>query len=256
MKEISKSKLSLYSMLGSRKHRLRNGLFIVEGEKSVADTLGNFELEALIVRAGYEPKMIDLASLPEERIFTASSAAMDKLSSLATSSSVVAVYKLPSQSTYLEEAIKVSSDRLYLMLDGIQDPGNLGTIIRTAHWFGIEKIFCSRDTVDIFNPKTIQSTMGSLAKVEVIYCNLSEVIKANTGMPVYGLLLDGEDINKATLENCGFIVMGNEGKGISEEIRGLVTHRLLIPPYNPENHSESLNVAIATGITLAAFRRP
>lgn len=255
MNELSKTKLSLYATLGSRKHRLRNGLFVVEGEKSVADSLGFFDLDALIVRAGHEPRYFDLGSLPQDRIFSTTETGMNKLSSLSTSSPVAAVFRLPAQSIESTEREDNLPDSLYLMLDGIQDPGNLGTIIRTAHWFGIKRIFASRDTADIYNPKTIQSTMGSLAKVKVTYCDLAKVIEANYNLPVYGLLLDGENINCIKLEDKGFIVMGNEGKGISPEIRELITDKLLIPPYNPSDHSESLNVAIATGITLAAFRR-
>lgn len=255
MTELSKNKLSLYSSLGNRKHRLRHGLFIVEGEKSVADTLGSFSLEALIVRSGFEPTMINLIDLPEEKLFVTGGGGMDKISSLSTSPSVIAVYKLPLTALKREDVIEELSDGLYLMLDGIQDPGNLGTIVRTAHWFGIKKIFASCETVDIFNPKTIQSTMGSLAKVEVTYCDLAKLIDANKDLPVYGLLLDGKNIYQARLGNTGFIIMGNEGNGISSELRDKVTNRLLIPPYDPSDHSESLNVAIATGITLAAFRR-
>ncbi|MDE5806533.1 MAG: RNA methyltransferase [Muribaculaceae bacterium] len=254
MKELSKTKLSIYSSLGSRKHRSRHGLFIVEGEKSVSETLPYYDLEALVVRCDFEPKMFRISDVPEERLFSTNAAGMDKLSSLSTSSPVAAVYKLPKDKDKENEFADLP-DALYLMLDGIQDPGNFGTIVRTAHWFGIRKIFASKDTVDIYNPKTIQSTMGSFAKVEVVYCNLEDVIESNKNLPVYGLLLDGEDINRAKLGSSGFIVMGNEGKGISEKLRELVTYRLLIPPYDPSDHSESLNVAIATGITLAAFRR-
>ncbi len=255
MKELSKTKLSLYSGLGSRKQRLRSGLFIVEGEKSVADTLADYSLETLIVKSGYEPSLFQLSDIPEDKRYFISASGMDKLSSLSTSSPVVAVYRLPAEALEKREGVGKLSESLYLMLDGIQDPGNLGTIIRTAHWFGIKKIFASRDTADVFNPKTIQSTMGSLAKVEVVYCDLSRVIEENPSLPVYGLLLDGKNIYNAHLQEKGFIVMGNEGKGISGVIREKVTDPLLIPPYNPSDHSESLNVAIATGITLAAFRR-
>ncbi|MDE6409524.1 MAG: RNA methyltransferase [Muribaculaceae bacterium] len=255
MKELSKTKQSLYASLSSRKHRLRHGLFTVEGEKCVADTLASYDIEALIVRSGFEPSMINLGDLPEERVLMTNASGMDKISSLSTSPSVIAVYKLPASALEREPAIERLPENLYLMLDGIQDPGNLGTIVRTAHWFGIKRVFASRDTADIYNPKSIQSTMGSLAKVEVTYCDLAELIDANKEMPVYGLLLDGKNINDVKLGNIGFIIMGNEGKGISLELRKKVTDRLLIPPYNPSDHSESLNVAIATGITLAAFRR-
>lgn len=251
--ELSKNRLSQYSRLKSRKQRLDQGLFIVEGEKSVADTLSSYELKALILEEGYSPKTFETGDMDSEKIFTASESAMKKLSSFSTASHVAAVYCLPE--TGGDEQYGTLTPDLYLMLDGIQDPGNLGTIIRTAHWFGIRRIFASRDTADIYNPKTIQATMGSLPHVRVDYASLSEILTANSGLPVYGLLLDGEDIHQAPLGKTGFIVMGNEGKGISGEIRRLVTNPLLIPPYYPEDHSESLNVAIATGITLSYFRR-
>lgn len=251
--DLSKAKTSLYSSLRLRKQRLRNGLFIVEGEKSVADSLPSFELEAVIVKKGFEPSILSIRDIPSEKLFITDSHGMDRLSSLSTSSPVVAVFRLPDSEA--QPSLASLPDDLYLMLDGIQDPGNLGTIIRTAHWFGIKRIFASSDTVDIFNPKTIQATMGSLAKVEVTYCELADVIRANPSFPVYGLLLEGKNIYDAPLSQRGFIIMGNEGKGISPALRESVTSPLLIPPYDPSSHSESLNVAIATGITLSEFRR-
>lgn len=261
--ELSKSKMSLYGSLGMKKMRKRHGLFMVEGEKSVADLLGKFELEALLIlnhrtdsankkEAYLRTELQDrFGSVPVERVYDVSESEMKKISALSTPSAVAAVFKLPEEITR-----DLDAEGLCLMLDGVQDPGNLGTIIRTAHWFGIKKIFASPDTADIFNPKTIQSTMGSLAAVEVIYAPLEEVISANPTVPVYGLLLDGKNIYEAELGESGFIIMGNEGKGISEAIRKKVTHPLLIPPYNPSDHSESLNVAIATAITLSVFRQP
>ena len=138
----------------------------------------------------------------------------------------------------------------------MQDPGNLGTIIRIADWFGIEKIFCSHETADVWNPKVIQATMGSIARVEVVYVSLAELFDSlPQSMPVYGTMLDGEDISDVRLGNSGIIVMGNEGNGISEEIARRLTHKLLIPNY-PKGHStaDSLNVAIATAITCFAIR--
>ena len=254
--ELSKGKQSIYGSLGSKKMRARHSLFMVEGEKSVADTLNHYDLEAMAVREGYVPEMIDISSIPAERVYEVRDNVMQRLSSLSTSPSVIAVYHLPQPLSINDlPPLKEADNELYLMLDGIQDPGNLGTIVRTAHWFGIRRIYASRDTADIYNPKTIQSTMGSLPHVEIVYCDLEEVADSRRDLPVYGLLLDGESIYDAGLGGNGFIVMGNEGKGISEGMRRKVTHRLLIPPYDSADHSESLNVAIATGITLSAFRR-
>lgn len=252
--QLSKNKLSQYASLGQSKMRRKYGLFAVEGRKSVVDSLPYFDLEALIVAAGNDtyatPEFQDVRRA--EKIFEVSPSDMKKLSSLTTPTDVIAIYHLPQQR---DEDLDVDADELYLMLDGVRDPGNMGTIVRTAHWFGITKIFASADCVDIYNPKTVQSTMGSLGRVQVVYCNLEEVIERYPAMPVYGTLLDGENIYDAKLSKAGFIIMGNEGQGISEPIRKKITHKLLIPPYNLENHSESLNVAIATGVILALFRR-
>lgn len=247
--ELSKARQSIYAQLSQRKMRDKHGLFIAEGRKCVEDTIGLFTPEAVVVADGF--------TVPEEWscgdvVFEVTRQQMNKISSLSTSPDVLAVYRVPRG--FYEHVPAPDADKLYLMLDGVRDPGNLGTIIRTAHWFGIDRIYASRDTVDLFNPKTVQSTMGSLGRVEVVYCDLAEVIGANPEMPVYGTLLNGENIYKATLTEHGFIVMGNEGKGISDELRELVNCPLLIPPYFADEHSESLNVAIATAVTLSEFR--
>ena len=150
---------------------------------------------------------------------------------------------------------KVIAQSLCLALDDVQDPGNLGTIIRVADWFGIEHIFCSQGTVDVYNPKTIQATMGALARVKLHYCHLPSLI-ASLDVPVYGTFLDGTDMYQENLTNHGLIVMGNEGNGIGDEVGKLVNKRLYIPNYPPQREtSESLNVAMATGIICAEFRR-
>lgn len=225
--------------------RRKYGLFSVEGIKSISDTLGDFEIEAIIRTEGCE---FDL-NAHEESTYYVRPEIMKKLSNLSTPPEIMAIYKIPEAKPDNTSGL---AEDLYLMLDGVQDPGNLGTIIRTCHWFGIKKIFASHDTADIYNPKTIQSTMGSLAKVEVEYCNLADIIERNPELPVYGMMLDGENIYSADLRRSGFIVMGNEGKGISPEIRSKLTKPLLIPP-GSEDHSESLNVAVATAITLSRF---
>ena len=148
-------------------------------------------------------------------------------------------------------------EHLCIALDGVQDPGNLGTIIRIADWFGIDTIICSQTTADAYAPKVVQATMGSISRVKIIYTDLAEFLKGlDSDIPIYGTLLDGENIYTKQLSTNGIIVMGNEGNGISPAIRELVNNRLLIPSYPPERPTaESLNVAIATAITVAEFRR-
>lgn len=248
--ELSKSRIKIYSSLAQSKFRKRHSLFIAEGDKCVRDVCGNFEIEAIIATPewiGSNPNICQRS----ENIYESTSAGIKMISGLSTPSSVIAVCRIPPEDTH---STTLLHDRLYLMLDGVQDPGNLGTIIRTAHWFGITEIFISPSSADIYNPKTVQSTMGSLGKVSVTRADLADIIKKNPGLPVYGLMLEGENIYNSELTPGGIIVMGNEGQGLSKEIRALIDKPLLIPPYAADNHSESLNVATATGVTLALFR--
>lgn len=247
--ELSKNKEGVYAQLGKKKMREKYSLFAVEGYKSVCDTIDNFNVEALVAVRGFD---IPEAWAGKGAVYEVSAERMAKISSLSTPSEVIAVYRIPED---FYTAVPVpDKDKLYLALDEVQDPGNLGTIIRTAHWFGVTRIYCSKTTADLFNPKTVQSTMGSLGKVEVVYCDLERLLKENSDMPVYGTLLNGKNIYEAELTQSGFIIMGNEGRGISEALRPLISSPLLIPPYNQADHSESLNVAIATAITLSQFR--
>lgn len=247
--DISKSKSAIFSNLNSSKMRRKYGLFSVEGEKGIKDTIRSFDLYALIIENGFETTIITDNSISPEKIYYASQVELKKISNLSSYSPIIAIYRLPENESTIPE---IKEDSLYLMLDGIQDPGNLGTIIRTCHWFGIYTIFASKETVDIYNPKTIQSTMGSLGKVDVYYCDLKSIISRHPQMPVYGTLLNGADIYSADLTKSGFIVMGNEGNGISVPLREVIDKPLYIPPAT-QNHPESLNVAIATAVTLAVF---
>lgn len=155
-----------------------------------------------------------------------------------------------------DRIVEYIDGKLCLALDGVQDPGNLGTIVRVADWFGIDTILCSHDTADIYNPKVVQATMGSIARVNVIYIDLPVLLdKLPSGFPVYGTLLDGSDIYSSSLTTHGIIVMGNEGNGISQSVRDRVTSRLLIPSFASGDTAESLNVAIATAIVCSEFRR-
>ena len=187
-------------------------------------------------------------------VVTASHRDLERMSDLKSASDVIAVYDIPEQ--ILD--IPTLSGRLVLALDSVQDPGNLGTIIRTADWFGVRDIICSRTTADLYNPKVVQATMGAISRIRVHYTDLEKALTEASalGMPVFGTLLDGVDIYTSELSPSGVIVMGNEGNGLSEGVRSLVDHRLLIPSYPPsEPTSESLNVAIATAICLSEFRR-
>ena len=177
-----------------------------------------------------------------------------RISQLQHPQGVVGVFEIPAGP---RDGAGIDSSELTLVLDGVQDPGNLGTIIRIADWFGITHIYCSQDTADVYNPKVVQATMGSIARVKVEYGDLLGLVESlPADVPVYGTLLDGDNIYQQKLENRGLIVMGNEGKGISPALAKKVNHKLLIPNF-PEGRAtaDSLNVAIATAITCSEFRR-
>lgn len=248
--EISKAKIKLFSSLSIKKHRKEENLFVVEGTKCVLDTIDYFDVYAII--ATHEWLERHRVDVDENLIMSATQAQIKQISSLSTVSEVVAIYYLPKW--VLNE--KEIENELTLVLDGVQDPGNLGTIIRIADWFGIHQIIASNDTVDVFNPKTIQATMGAISRVQVIYSDLISILKKYRHIPVYGTLLEGDNIYHKELKSPAFVVMGNEGNGISSEVRKCITEALFIPSY-PGNvkTSESLNVGVATAITMAEFRR-
>ena len=237
---LSKNQIKLIRSLELKKNRKREGLFVAEGPKVVNDLLA----------AGYKARAIYSTGdqITEEEL--------QRISFLQHPQQVLAVMEIPEARQPLSAAdAALPSTKLCLALDGVQDPGNVGTILRIADWFGIDTIFCSQDTADVYAPKVVQATMGSLAHVRVIYTDLIALLQG-ADYPVYGTLLDGQDIYGEELSTHGVIVMGNEGNGISQEIRQLVSHRLLIPNYHTDSHTaESLNVAIATAITCAEFRR-
>ena len=237
---ISKNQIKLIRSLELKKNRKRENLFVAEGPKVVGDLL----------RAGFLPHSV-YATTPREGAVPVSDEELRRISFLQHPQEVLALFSIPrTPATPLPSATALS-----LALDGVQDPGNLGTIIRVADWFGIDTIYCSPDTADVYNPKVVQATMGSLAHVHIIYTDLVELI-SHARCPVYGTLLDGQDLYRQELTANGIIVMGNEGNGISQEVRPLITRRLLIPNYHQgAETAESLNVAIAAAITCAEFRR-
>lgn len=247
---LSKNQIKLIKSLESKKFRKREGLFVAEGPKVVGDLL----------RAGYQPHSIyatpqcSLSNIPcstsNIQFSTITDDELHRISFLQHPQEVLAIFHIPTP----QESDILPSD-ICLALDGVQDPGNVGTIIRIADWFGISHIFCSPDTADIYNPKVVQATMGSLAHITVTYCDLVPLLRKAT-VPIYGTLLDGQDIYQQPLSREGIIVMGNEGNGISSEVRQLITNKLLIPNFNKNSETaESLNVAIATAITCSEFRR-
>ena len=236
---LSKNQIKLIKSLELKKNRKRVGLFVAEGPKVVGDLL----------RAGYRPySFFSTQPRPDAELITDDE--LRRISFLQHPQEVLAVFHIPPSSL-----LPSPSSLLSLALDGVQDPGNVGTIIRIADWFGISNIYCSPDTADVYNPKVVQATMGSLAHVTITYCDLVPLLR-EADVPIYGTLLDGQNIYEQPLSDKGVIVMGNEGNGISPEIRQLVTHKILIPNFN-KNHetAESLNVAIATAITCSEFRR-
>ena len=253
---ISKAKLKYIRSLELKKNRRQEGAFVAEGPKVVGDLLCVMRPTLLIATPEWMGENKHLQQNGEWMEVTDEELA--KASFLKHPQQVLAVF--PTSNTQQPSANTQhptpNTQHLTLMLDGVQDPGNLGTIIRIADWFGIEQIYCSEDTVDAWNPKVVQATMGSIARVNIIYINLKDFIDSlPADYPIYGTLLDGDDIYQQQLSQEGIIVMGNEGNGISEAVRQRVTHRLLIPNFHQGESAESLNVAIATAITCSEFRR-
>lgn len=248
--ELTNSLRKLIISLADARHRKEHGLFTAEGTKCVLDTWNGFSCHSLFATAAWCEKYISSLEGAEPTIVKKSD--LERISSLSTPAQVIAVYRIPE---YNPDYNALES-QLSIALDCVQNPGNLGTIMRVADWMGVTTILASNDTVDVWNPKVIQATMGAVSRVKVHYVDLHETLGSIKGIPVCGTFLDGENIYESQLPGNGIIVMGNEGKGISEEIASLVTKRLYIPSFPPERPtSESLNVAIATAITLAEFRR-
>ena len=254
---ISKNRLKYVRSLEMKKYRKAEGVFVAEGHKLVGDLLDVFECKYLAATSEWlsaNVAWVDRQRRSGVEVDEVTDEELKRASFQETPQQVLAVFK---QLTYEVDVNEVARKQLCLVLDDVQNPGNLGTIVRLADWFGIEHIFCSKGCADIYNPKTVQATMGGIARVRVHEADLPELLsRLDKDIPVYGTFLDGENIYGRELENRGLIVMGNEGKGVSKEVAAFVTERLYIPNY-PEGRetSESLNVAIATAIVCAEFRR-
>jgi TrmH family RNA methyltransferase len=253
---LSKNEIKEIKALGQKKFRDERKLFVVEGEKLVAEA----------VQSGFDV-------VAHYRVEDIGEEAMARISQLTHPSPALAIVRQPAPAAFTPTA-----DELVLALDGIRDPGNLGTILRIADWFGIHQILASEDTVEAYNPKVVQATMGAIFRVKMLYCPLSQVIRdcvaaggflgrelfsasgtkcqSSEAIPIYGTFLEGDNIYDMPLTKGGIIVMGSEANGISPAVASTVTHRLFIPPFPTNAHtSESLNVAVATAITCAEFRR-
>lgn len=241
---MTKAEIQFVRSLADKRVRDSERLFVAEGDKLISEILqSSLRVRNIYALEGHFDGRAECVTAKE----------MERISQLKTASTSLAVVEQPRYKTPAATA-----DRLALALDGVQNPGNLGTIIRLADWFGVEDIFCSEDTADCFNPKVVQATMGAILRVRVHYLPLAEFLKrtAESGVAVYGTMLDGDDIYDAELTAGGVVVMGNEGKGVTAECAKSFTHKLLIPTYPAERQgSESLNVAMATGIVCAEFRR-
>lgn len=239
---LSKNQIKLITSLQQKKQRFVNQLFFAEGIKVIQELVeSNFELVHLYTTQN------DFEEVSQDKNTLISENELKKISALATQNSCLAVFRIQADKKIIESG-------LILALDSIRDPGNLGTILRLCDWFGIDQIVCSKDAVDIYNPKVVQATMGSIARVNVNYIDLENFI-GQTQLPVFGTFMQGSTIYKTDLPQEGIIVMGNEANGISPELEKLIKNRLTIPRFGSLQKTESLNVATATAIVLSEFRR-
>lgn len=246
---LSKNKIKYIHSLELKKNRKEEGVFIAEGHKLVGDLLGHFPCKLIVALPNWLEKNPKVTA---DEIIEVTPDELSRASLLKTPQDVLAIFEQP----HYETSTDVMKHSLCLALDDVQDPGNLGTIIRLADWFGIENIFCSHGTVDVYNPKVIQATMGALARVKLHYCDLVKLITSVKDIPIFGTFLDGNNIYGEKLSDNGLIIMGNEGNGVSKEVTKLINKKLYIPNYPTSREtSESLNVAIATAIVCAEFRR-
>ena len=238
---VSKSQIKLITSLGQKKYRERHGLFVVEGIKGITEFLqSHFKLHSLFTVSGF------FEEVSADRKTTVDDRGLKKISFLKTPQKAVAIFYIPSESPVKENGFQVA-------LDDIRDPGNLGTIIRLCDWFGIEQLVCSNKTVDCYNPKVIQATMGSLTRVQILYTDLKQYLAGKNSL-VYGAFMDGDNVYKSELKTKGILVLGNEANGISPNVEEHVTHKIAIPQFGTSK-TESLNVATAAAILISEFKR-
>ena len=244
---LSKSQISLLKSLHHKKFRGEHALFLVEGYKSVIEFINSpYQIDAIYHTPAIDPKLLKLSR--KMNFVEISLNDLEKISTLKSPQDIIALVKIPEWPVLTGTVLQ---QKFSIVLDGIQDPGNMGTIIRTADWFGIKHIICSTDTVDVYNPKVVQATMGSIAHVNVYYTDL-EVFLSTIKLPVFGALLDGDNIYQTNFGSEGLLVMGNEGNGLRPKIIKQVKHKITIPR---GGNAESLNVGIATAIFCSEIKR-
>ena len=235
---LSKNQIKNITKLQQKKYRLEDGLFIAEGVKVINEFLNStLELVDLFTTQSFNAS--------KETIITAQE--LKKISALKTPNTALAIFKIP-------ELTLIDNSGLIVALDNVRDPGNLGTIIRLCDWFGVKQLLCSKATVDCYNPKVVQATMGSLTRVKVFYIDLEHYLN-ETKLPVYGAFMDGENVYKTSLQDQGILVLGNEANGINKNVEALITKRISIPRFGDLQITESLNVATAGAILLSEFKR-
>jgi TrmH family RNA methyltransferase len=239
---ISKNQIKLITSLSQKKYRLKYKLFIAEGVKVVRELIASsYELETLFCTEGFD------SEVPNQKIVRISESDLKKISNLKTPNKVLGLFRIPDQKP-------PQKSNLIIALDAINDPGNLGTIIRLCDWFGVAQIVCSMDTVDSFNQKVVQASMGSLTRVSIHYLDLENYL-INTHLPTFIADMDGENVYTAPLPKEGILVLGNEANGVSEKIKKQVTTKIAIPRFGDIQETESLNVATAAAILLSEFKR-
>lgn len=237
---LSKNQIKLITSLKQKKYRQQYGFFVVEGIKTIKELLqSHLELQALYTT--------ELFNIDAKDNILISESELKRISFLKTPNKALAIFKVP-------VAKPIKKNQLIIALDAIRDPGNLGTIIRLCDWFGITDLVCSKETVDCFNPKVIQATMGSITRVNVSYLDLASFLKENK-LPVFGAFMEGENIYMSKLPEKGILVMGNEANGVSKEIEAIISEKISIPRFGETQETESLNVATATAILLSEFKR-
>lgn len=237
---LSKSQIGFIKSLHQKKYRKENRIFITEGIKSIVEFIqSSYQIHSIYYLASHRSLLPDLPA--NIKLFEVNNAELDKISTLATPQGILALINMPEEHPVDRAILK---NTFTLVLDGVQDPGNLGTIIRTADWFGFKQIICSANTVEVYNPKTVQSTMGSLARVKVYYEDLTLFLK-NSDLPVYGAMLDGQNVYETAWGQEGLLILGNEGQGISGEVIKMIGVPVTIPRIGA---AESLNVAVSAAI--------
>lgn len=248
---LSKNKLKFFGSFASKKVRVEQGLYVVEGNKMIDELLvSHHKIHSIVARSEWIADYSD--KLEHIDVYEASAKDIETISLLKSPQEAWALVYM----AYNEHPLPIQQSELVIALDMIQDPGNLGTIIRLADWFGVRQVWCSSETVDVYNPKVVQASMGSVFRVHVLYTNLSTLLAQYTHIPIYAADLQGDSVYDLQLSNPAILVMGNEGNGLSQEILPFVSKFVHIPTFSSHTHKpESLNVSVATAILCSEFKR-